>query len=109
MAYATDSTTSTYNGFKQCAILSALNDVFVDSKNIILYPNPTHHAFSLTLDPTIQASDIQNISILSTTGQVVFSSTIFQEKIKTTGFATGLYFVLVKTKENTFVKKLVVE
>ena len=83
----TDSTTSTYNGFRQCTILSALNDVFVDSKNIILYPNPTHHAFSLTLDPTIQASDIQNISILSTTGQVVFSSTIFQERIKKIGRA----------------------
>ena len=105
----TDSTTSTFNGFKQCTILSALNDVFVDSKNIILYPNPTHQEFSLTLDPTVQASDIQNISILSTTGQVVFSSIIFQEKIKTTGFAKGLYFVLVKTKEKAFVKKLVVE
>ena len=105
----TDSTTSTYNGFRQCTLLSASNDVLVDSKSIVLYPNPTHHAFSLTLDPTIQASDIQNISILSTTGQVVFSSSVFQEKIKTTGFAKGLYFVLVKTKEKAFVKKLVVE
>ena len=59
--------------------------------------------------PTVQASDIQNITILSTTGQVVFSSTIFQEKIKTTGFAKGVYFVLVKTKDKAFVKKLVVE
>ena len=104
-----DSTTLTYNGFRQCTILSALNDVFVDSKNIILYPNPTRHAFSLTLNPTVQASDIQNISILSTTGQVVFSSPIFQEKIKTTGFSKGVYFVLVKTRDNAFVKKLVVE
>ena len=104
-----DSTTSNYNGFRQCTILSALKDVENDSKAIALYPNPAQNEFSLQFDKTIQAVDIQNISILSYTGQVVFSSKVFQEKIKTTGFSKGLYFVLVKTKDGAFIKKLVVE
>ena len=54
-------------------------------------------------------SVLKHIQITNAMGKIVFSSTIFQEKIKTQGFAKGLYFVLVKTKDSTFVKKLVVE
>ena len=105
----TGTTTATYNGFRQCTIQTDVADVKDDTESMSIYPNPTQHAFSLQLDKTVLLSGVQNISIVSAAGQVVYVNNTYQNSISTQGFAKGIYFVVVKTSKNSFVKKLVVE
>jgi hypothetical protein len=75
----------------------------------MVYPNPASESIRISLQQTINSSDIKNVSIFNVSGQMVFSTGSFQENIKIGHFPAGLYFVHVKTDRQVLVKKLVIE
>ena len=102
-------TSNTYNGFVQCLLPTSINNLYSESKNIEVFPNPSQNEFSLQLNNTIQPADIKNISILSDKGQLLFSTNVYQDKFSTNDFSKGIYFVVIKTSHNILTKKLVLQ
>ena len=102
-------TTNSYTGFVQCLLPTSINNLYSESKNIEVFPNPSQNEFSLQLNNTIQPADIKNISILSDKGQLLFSTNVYQDKFSTNDFSKGIYFVVIKTSHNILTKKLVLQ
>ena len=100
-------TVSTYNSTAPCKISTATNEV--ESTEFMVYPNPASESISVSLQNTLKSSDIKNVAIFNVSGQMVFNASSFQEKISTSHFPTGLYFMHLKTDRQVLVKKLIVE
>lgn len=98
-----------YNGFIPCLLPTSVNEINYEADKIQLFPNPSHNEFSLKLNDVIDPSEIENIAILSNKGETVFSSNTYQEKYKTDNLSRGIYFVIIKTSNNTITKKLVLQ
>jgi hypothetical protein len=102
-------TTSTYNGFKPCAVPTASEDIALLSGLITLYPNPTSQDFTLNLNGVIPITEIKEIAIYNLEGKKIFGSEKMLSKFSTSGYAKGLYSVQIITKNNLFIKKLLVQ
>ena len=100
-------TVSTYNSTAPCKISTATNEV--ESTEFMVYPNPASESIRVSLQNTLKSSDIKNVAIFNVSGQMVFNASSFQEKISTSHFPTGLYFMHLKTDRQVLVKKLIVE
>jgi hypothetical protein len=101
--------TRNYNGFAPCLLPTSVNEINYDGDKIQLFPNPSRNEFSLKLNNVIEPSEIKNITILSNKGETVFSSNTYQDKYKTDNLSNGIYFVIIKTNNNTLTKKLVLQ
>ena len=100
-------TVSTYNSTAPCKISTATNEV--ESTEFMVYPNPASESIRVSLQNTLKSSDIKNVAIFNVSGQMVFNASSFQEKISTSHFPTGLYFMHLKTDRQVLVKKLIIE
>lgn len=101
--------TRNYNGFIPCLLPTSVSEINTNGDKIQLFPNPSRNEFSLKLNNVIEPSEIENIIILSNKGETVFSSNAYQEKYKTDNLSKGIYFVIIKTSNNTVTKKLVLQ
>ena len=80
----------------------------LDINNFTIYPNPANNFVA------IQNSEfaIQNLEILDITGKIVKTINNVNEKsitIDISNFSKGVYFVRVKTNNNSKMKKLIIE
>ena len=82
---------------------SLFESVF-NEQNIKLYPNPTKGLF------TVELNDLNNktIDIYDVMGKLIFSQNTTSNKVQIdlSSYATGLYFVKIKTENNTITKRL---
>lgn len=91
---------------------SASNGVVtLENKSVYLqlFPNPAAHSLTLVLSE-IQKEGL-NLSIVSTTGQLIYSTNDLQTSmtIDITAFNPGIYFVNLTTQSGKISKKLIVE
>lgn len=101
--------TRNYNGFIPCQLPTSINETNFNADKLQLFPNPSRNEFSLKLNNIIAPSEIENITILSSKGETVFSSNSYQEKFKTDNLGKGIYFVIIKTSTSTLTKKLMLQ
>ncbi len=102
-------TTSTYNGYLDCKVPTRTSELFGDANAFELYPNPTRDECRVKLSDQITATSFENLAIFSATGQRMQFSKEVPEVLSTAQMASGVYFVVIKTKQNTFVKKLMIQ
>ena len=69
-----------------------------------LFPNPTKNQFTIQLE---NGQELEQVKIYNNLGQLV--KTVQTKIIKTSNFATGLYFVEVITNQGKVTKKLVIK
>ncbi len=104
----TGTTTSNYNGFTPCAPFVGLSET-TNNTSLDIYPNPSLDILNIQYGPTITNNDIVNVSVLSSSGQLVMSHKGFTNTIDTKGLHKGFYFLLIKTNNSSLSKKFVVE
>ncbi|HUM48119.1 MAG TPA: T9SS type A sorting domain-containing protein, partial [Chitinophagales bacterium] len=82
---------------------------------LLIYPNPATSYFTIDLNITPTNSTVANISLLNILGEEVIRTTgeinngkLLQE-IALKNLAPGLYLVRIKTGENVFERKIIVE
>jgi len=85
-------------------------DLSVKSNELVgleLYPNPASDQFTISLNGAIDAS----VTVVSTTGTVVFQQTTFSEKliVNTDQWESGIYFVTVSNNGIASTQKLSVK
>ena len=80
------------------------DDVIENEANVALFPNPTKG------NVTIQAKDMNRITVVSVLGQVVFDTELDQDEyiLNMAQFNTGLYMVRIYTDGGVTVKRVTV-
>jgi hypothetical protein len=104
----TGTSSSNYNGFTPCAPFVVLSET-TNSTSLDIYPNPALDILNIQYGPTITNNDIVNVSVLSSSGQLVISHKGFTNTIDTKGLQKGFYFLLIKTNDSSLSKKFIVE
>ena len=102
-------TDSIYNGFTPCILPTGISDLLEDSKPIKLFPNPSHSELLIQLTSTIHPAEVKSISIINSDGQLIQYVPAFQDKLRTTDYVAGIYFVQVKTDKTTYTQKILIE
>jgi len=92
----------TYSAIKKIEMSNAAN-------GINIYPNPASDYINIELLNALTAKDIIDINIYNTTGNLVFQSSSYLQKINTSKWAKGIYTIAVKTIQQTILKKIIVE
>ena len=82
-------------------------DVFKNNRKpqFTIFPNPA--TSTITIENT--GSEIQSIEILSAFGKRVDQFSKEQNQLDISNFPNGIYFLKIKTENDTFVKKLIIE
>jgi len=73
-----------------------INDVFVESKKVRLYPNPAKESVYFT-----NAEKIQSVDFYETTGRKVKSVTADGENMNVSDLKSGSYYLEIKLKDGT--------
>jgi hypothetical protein len=92
----------TYSTVKKIEMSNAAN-------GIKIYPNPATDYINIELLNTLTAKDVLDIAVYTTTGNKVFQSSSYLQKINTNKWAKGVYTIAVKTTQQTISKKIIVE
>lgn len=82
--------------------ITAVKPVF--SKEVLIFPNPAKQVVHLIA----QFGEIESIHFINTSGKIVMTVNNPDKNIDVSSLENGLYEVLIKSKEKTFVNKLVV-
>jgi hypothetical protein len=85
-------------------VMVGVTGVGEDNDNVNLFPNPTKG------NVTIQAKDMNRITVVSVLGQVVFDTELDQDEyvLNMAQFTTGMYMVRIYTNEGVTVKRVTV-
>lgn len=86
---------------------SPLSLLEIEGQKITLFPNPTTDFITIQ---NIDLIDAKSVSIITTTGSVVYESSKSMSQIDVSSFEEGLYFVIINTNNGSnysesFVKK----
>jgi hypothetical protein len=90
--------------------ITSFNSMELPKLSCQIFPNPTNHQISLT----IQTSKLLPVSITisNTLGQIVLHKILasahqMQDSILIDGWAAGMYFIQVSNNEETIVQKII--
>ena len=98
---------------RQNKLKTSIKDEYSDIYNLKIYPNPGHGLFNVSID--LPAKDEMEVKIYDLTGKIVYVNNIPGEKntldfqIDLSGYARGIYQLLLKTDKRIFNKPLIIE
>jgi len=102
-------TVSTFNGFKQCNVPTAVQE-WVELESIIqIYPNPITDVLFLQLGNKDMEKDFQTMAIYSITGQKVAEKKEWTNNWSLRHLPKGSYFLKINFKNSDFSKKIILE
>ncbi len=88
------------------------NEEYNFENQLLIYPNPSENNINLVLKEK-NISQTAHLTIVNLAGQTVMNKTIkpisqeqFEERINTTHFSTGIYFVILTTEKGVYHKKI---
>jgi len=90
-----------YDGTKTVIETISVNNK--SSKDVTVYPNPAN-----SNEVNVSFKDLEMYSIVSTTGQTLFSGTEMETKVNLTQFSNGTYFMKFNFKNGNTTEKILV-
>jgi len=89
---------------------ASVNDL--NKNSIVVNPNPSNGQFTINFENT--TGEIINIDIITYLGQTVKtinagSGEIIKENINLSSYTKGIYFIIIKTDNKTYMKKLILK
>ncbi len=102
-------TTTNYTGTTICKVSTAsVNLVFLENE-ISIYPNPVKEVLNLKLSKQILEKDIQEISVYSLNGEMVYHAGQYVPNIDIRNLSRGIYLVKIQAYKQQFVKKISIQ
>lgn len=98
---------------RQSKLKTGIGNEFTNSYNLNIYPNPGKGIFNITID--LPAKGEVDVKIFDLTGKMIYVNEIPGEKntlnfqIDLSGYAKGIYQLLLKTDKSIFNKPLIIE
>lgn len=102
-------TTQAYNGFSQCTVPNAVNDLSLDESVLSIYPNPGNGDISLQLNSSLNKSDVREISVYSIQGTLIKRENAFVSNLDLKSISKGVYFVKVRFANQELTKKVLIQ
>jgi hypothetical protein len=104
-----DNNTISYNGFIQCEVPLILDESVDLIHNFLVFPNPGNGIFKLPLlDLAIQKS-LEEISIYTLTGELIFTTEKFQPQIELNGIESGMYVIKIRLNGKNSIQKILIQ
>ncbi|MEI7802799.1 MAG: T9SS type A sorting domain-containing protein, partial [Bacteroidota bacterium] len=103
------STTQTYNGFSQCDLPNALNEIVNAFKSLQIFPNPNNSTLHIQLPESIQEKDVKSISIYDYEGILIYKNEKLIHEIDIKNFAKGVYLINIQFEKNQMTEKFIVD
>jgi len=100
-------TSENYNGFVQCEILAALNELS-SSNNIEIFPNPTSDFISIQLNEKL-ANEFKKMTLLDINGNKVYQADKFQSKLNTASYPKGVYLLKLDFYHTSETRKIILQ
>jgi hypothetical protein len=101
-------TTNSYTGFKPCDLTSSVNTSGNLDNTIFVFPNPTKEVLNIRIPDALLEREIQGISLYNANGEQLHHANQFEPMIDVKGINAGTYFLELKTKNQSIVKKIVI-
>ena len=79
------------------------------NSGITIYPNPSNGIFNLSFRNKELFAENAELNIFNSMGVKVYSENIGKPLILNPGLANGIYFIQVRTEDNIFYKKIIVQ
>lgn len=99
---------STFNGFVQCTVPSAVGFSNLSEIDLLLYPNPSSEVFFIKPSDTFNRQTFRSISISTLEGKTLLNYATLPERIETKSWAKGTYFIKIETDSEILTKKIIV-
>ena len=101
-------TTTNYNGFLQCNLALAINNLSLLDKSITIYPNPSSDILNINLGTKLLEKDVKSISIYDLKGTEIFHSDTFKSSIDTKKFNKDSYIIKIQVSNSSITKRFFV-
>ncbi|MCX6195403.1 MAG: YHYH protein, partial [Flavobacteriia bacterium] len=101
-------TTTNYNGFLQCNLALAINNLSLLNQSISIYPNPSSDILNINLGTKLLEKDVKSISIYDLKGTEIFHSALFKSSIDTKKFNRGTYIIKIQVSNSSITKRFFV-
>lgn len=101
-------TTNNYTGFKPCDLTSSVNTSGNLDNTVFVFPNPTKEVLNIRIPDAILEREIQGISLYNANGEQLHHANQFEPMIDVKGINAGTYFLELKTKNQSIVKKILI-
>ena len=101
-------TTTNYNGFLQCNLALAINNLSLLDQSISIYPNPSNDILNINLGTKLLEKDVKSISIYNLKGTEIFHSDTFKSSIDTKKFNRGTYIIKILVSNSSITKRFFV-
>jgi polyphosphate kinase 2 (PPK2 family) len=73
-----------------------------------VFPNPTKEVLNIRIPDALLEREIQGISLYNANGEQLHHANQFEPMIDVKGINAGTYFLELKTKNQSIVKKIVI-
>ena len=103
------STFQSYNGFAQCMVPTAINEIKEENILFSTYPNPVQNILSISYFSINYFDGHSEISICDIQGKLKYQNTVLVKQIDMSEFSKGIYLIKVQRYGNVQVKKIVVQ
>ena len=100
--------TTNYNGFLQCNLALAINNLSLLDQSIIIYPNPSSDILNINLGTKLLEKDVKSISIYDLKGTEIFHSAVFKSSIDIKKFNRGTYIIKIQVSNSSITKRFFV-
>jgi len=101
-------TTTNYNGFIQCNLALAVNNLSLLDQSISIYPNPSSDILNINLGTKLLEKDVKSISIYDLKGTEIFHSDVFKSSIDIKKFNRGSYIIKIQVSNSSITKRFFV-
>lgn len=102
-------TTTNYTGSPICKVPTSSVKTIFPENNISIYPNPVREVLSIKLSKPLIEKDVQEISIYTLNGDIVYHTLQFMPNIYIGNFSNGIYYVKIKMTNHQFTKKFIID
>lgn len=91
--------------------ITTINNLKTNSERVTISPNPAKNNVTVSLNQ-LNELDIVNVSLFNTNGTLMYQNPGIDNPsftIPLNNYANGIYFIKIQTKENEFVRKLIID
>ena len=101
-------TTNTYNGFKQCTISTSVENNTIENKELVIFPNPSKGNFEILFTGKQGNINLYEVYIYDMLGKLLYQDKASQGSLALGELGKGTYIVKVKSGNEMFHKKIII-
>ena len=101
-------TNNVYNGFKQCAISTAIENNIIENKELVIFPNPSKGNFEILFTGEQENKNLYEVYVHDMLGKLIYQEKKSQGSLALGELGKGTFIVKVKSDNEIYHKKIII-